>query len=111
MVHYLVDMLNSFHQGLDKPTQYAYLSTIDFTKVFGRVNHNVVIKKKIIELGVRRSIVPIVCDFLTGRTHNTELKTHISTVTTISSGVPQGTKLGPILFLILVNDADIESHR
>ena len=64
-----------------------------------------------IELGVKRSIVPIVCDFLTGRTHNTKLKTHISTVTTISSGVPQGTKLGPILFLILVNDAAIESHR
>ena len=44
-VHYLVDMLNYFHEGLDKPSQYAYLSTIDFTKAFDRVNHNVVIKK------------------------------------------------------------------
>ena len=29
--------------------------------------------KKLIELGVRRSIVPIVCDFLTGRTHATDI--------------------------------------
>ena len=106
---YLVDTPNYFHEGLDKPSQYAYLSTIDLTKSFDRVNHNVI--KKLIELGVRRSIVPIVCDIVTGRTHNTKLKTHISTVTTISSGVRQGTKLGPILFLILVNDAAIESHR
>ena len=38
--HYLVDILNSVHEGLDKPNHYAYLAAIDFTKAFDLVNHN-----------------------------------------------------------------------
>lgn len=106
----MVDMLNSVYEGLDKPNQYAYLAAIDFTKAFDLVNHNIIIKK-LINLGVRRSIIPIVCGFLSNRTQNTKLANHTSSVKTIDCGVPQGTKLGPLLFLVLVNDAAIGSHR
>ena len=109
-VHYLVDMLNFIHEGLDKPGFYANLCTVDFTKAFDRVDHSIVIRK-LIDLGVRRSILPIICSFLTERTINTKLNVHLSSVQDISCGVPQGTKLGPILFLVLVDDVAVGGCR
>ena len=73
-------------------------------KRFDCVNLNVVIRK-LIDLGVRRSIIPVICSFLAERTQNTKLNGHLSSSQGISCGVPQGTKLGPILFLVLINDA------
>lgn len=108
--HYLVDMLDFIQKGLDKPGHYANLCTVDFAKAFDRVNHNIVIEK-LIDLGVRRSIIPVVCSFLAERTQNTKLNGHLSSSQGISCGVPQGTKLGPILFLVLINDASAGSCR
>ena len=103
-------MLNFIIAGIDKPGHYAQLCMIDFTKAFDRVNHTIVIQK-LLDLGVRSSVVPIVCSFLTTRTQNTKLNGHISATRTITCGVPQGAKLGPILFLMLVNDAAIDCCR
>ena len=103
-------MLHFLHEGLDKSSFYANLCAIDFTKAFDRVNHNIVIHK-LIDLGIRRSIIPIVCSFLTERSQNTKLGCHFSSTQEISCGVPQGTKLGPILFLVLINDASAGSCR
>ena len=101
-VHYLVDMLNFLHEGLDKPGCFASLCTMDFTKAFDRVDHTIVIRKL---------ILPITCSFLTERTLNTKLNGHVSSVQGITCGVPQGTKLGPILFLVLVNDTTAGNCR
>ena len=90
-------MLKFVLEGLDKPNHYAYPATIDFTKAFDSVNHSIVITK-LIKPGVRRSIIPIICSFLTGRTHCTKIGSHILAPLTVSCGVPQGTKLEPILF-------------
>ena len=86
--HYLIDMLNFVLEGLDKPGYYANLCAIDFTKAFDRVSHCIVIKK-LLSLGVRKSIVPTVCSFLTTRTQNTKLNGYLSSTQQISSGVPQ----------------------
>ena len=68
--HYLIDLLNYIGKGLDQPKHYAQLCTTDFTKAFDRVNHRIVIEK-LVSLGVRKSIVSVICSFLMDRTQNT----------------------------------------
>jgi len=58
-----------------------------------------------IDVGVRRTIVPWICDFLRNRQQCVKFNNILSDYVTVKGGVPQGTKLGPIGFQIVINDA------
>ena len=60
-------------------------------------------------LGIRGSIVPWICDFLHNRQQCVRLNDILSDYVPLHGGVPQGTKLGPIGFQILINDAGVNS--
>ena len=102
--HYLVDMLYNVISGIDKPSKYATLVAVDFTKAFDRINHSVAVNK-IISSGVRPSIIPTISSFLSDRTQCVKHKGQLSGLKNITCGVPQGTKLGPAIFTVMVNDA------
>ena len=82
----------------------ANVCAIDFCKAFDKINHTIAIKK-MINLGVDRSILPTICSFLSRRTQSVRFKGVSSESRQLSCGVPQGTKLGPITFLVMINDA------
>ena len=58
-----------------------------------------------IALGVRRAAVPWVCSFLNNRQQCVRYNQTQSDFTNLKSDVPQGTKLGSIIFQIVINDA------
>ena len=60
--HYLVSLLHFLHQGADKVNNVGTVVLTDFSKAFDMVDHNLLIEK-FIHIGVRRSIVPWLCDF------------------------------------------------
>ena len=76
--------------------------TIDYSKAFDYVDHNILIQK-LLKLGVRGSIINLIISFLTNRTHCTNIAGNRSDYTFITCGVPQGTVIGPRLFVILIN--------
>ncbi|XP_072050129.1 uncharacterized protein [Amphiura filiformis] len=81
----------------------------DFSKAFDLVNHTVLINK-IIQMGVRRNIIPWICDFLHHRQQCVRYNSDLSNYVFLNGGVPQGTKFGPIGFQIIINNAAIGSH-
>ena len=100
---YLTRFIYHIIAHTDKPESAASACLIDFSKAFDRVNHTIAVNK-LIKLGLRSSLIPSVCAFLEGRTQQTKLKGLLSPSLPITCGLPQGTLLGPLLFLALIND-------
>ena len=75
----------------------------DFRKAFDSVPHRPLLDK-LSQLGVNEKIILLVANYLTARQQSVVLNGVVSDSVDILSGVPQGSVLGPLLFIIYVND-------
>lgn len=76
---------------------------IDFKKAFDLVDHSLLITK-LYRYGVPKCIIIWIQNYLDNRKGKVKVNGVFSMIFGISSGVPQGTHIGPILFIIFVND-------
>ena len=102
--HCLVNLLHYIYSELEKRKTSVLITLIDFSKAFDLVDHTTVIKKAL-NCGVRECLVPWIADFLTNRRQAVRYQGVTSPFLSLTCGIPQGTKLGPLGFLILINDA------
>ena len=76
---------------------------LDFCKAFDKVPHRRLLKK-LYNYGITGKIFSWVKEFLSDRKQRVTIKGSKSEWRTITSGIPQGSVLGPILLLIFIND-------
>jgi hypothetical protein len=81
----------------------SYCIFLDFAKAFDTVNHNILVEK-LDYYGVKDLALGWFKSYLNNRAQYTQIGETLSDVGYIKHGVPQGSVLGPLLFLVYIND-------
>lgn len=98
LVHYINDISRSVDSGVQVDSIYT-----DFSSAFDKVNH-VLLLQKLANYGMHGHLLRWFESYLSDRQQRVVIKGYQSPLYHSTSGVPQGSHLGPILFLVFVND-------
>jgi ribonuclease P/MRP protein subunit RPP40 len=100
LLDYHDKIVSLLEKGLNVDSVY-----LDFSKAFDKVDHQIVLDKLSL-LGIRGKLLLWIESFLTSRTQQVIVNGVLSNPCPVVSGVPQGSVIGPLLFLVLLSDID-----
>ena len=75
---------------------------LDLSKAFDTIDHSILTAK--LKYGISGSTLRLLCSYLLNRKQYTQINNIKSNILPIITGVPQGSILGSLLFIIYIND-------
>ena len=100
--HALISLTEQIRSQLDGG-HYVCGIFVDLEKAFDTVDHKILCEK-LKHYGLRGNVNKLIQSYLTNRKQYVSLNGFDSEIRNIECGVPQGSSLGPLLFLIYIND-------
>ena len=99
LAHYK-DIYEAMEEGVRVDTVF-----LDFSKAFDKVDHSILMRK-VIKHKIKGKIGHWILEFLNNRKFNVIVNGTVSNTENVLSGVPQGTVLAAILFIIMMSNID-----
>ena len=104
----VTNLTEQIYENLDNK-DHTIAIFLDLKKAFDTVNHDILIRK-LQNFGCRGTPLNWFQNFLCDRTHCVKIDDAKSDVRTVNIGVPQGSILGPLLFLLYINDFPTDNN-
>ena len=98
----LLELLNDVTQHIDNNNN-VNLITIDFSKAFDSISHSKLIHK-LYSYVIQGKLLNYIKEFLNNRTFSVLINNINSLIFPVISSVPQGSKIGPLFYILYAND-------
>ena len=100
--HALTSILHSWCGALDQGGSVRALF-VDFSKAFDRVDHNILLAK-LKDRQIPHCLIRWLHSYLSCRSQTVRVDNHYSDLLYLTAGMPQGSRLGPLTFLLLIDN-------